>query len=70
MLAVVHAPAVLCIHWYGFIITGTWIACYNISVNQLQLRQTERSMSVLTPLHLTLIKDILKLSVSEYAQVR
>jgi hypothetical protein len=37
--------------------------------NHLQLRQTERSMSILTPLHLTLIKDILRLSVSEYAEV-
>lgn len=36
----------------------------------LQLRQVERSMSVLTPLHLTLIKDVLRMSVSEYALVQ
>ena len=52
-----------------FIVAGSWMSCYILSVNYFQLRQTERSMSVLTPLHLTLIKDILKLSVSEYAQV-
>ena len=33
-----------------------------------QLRQVERSMSVLTSLHLTLIKDIVRMSLSEYAQ--
>ncbi len=58
-----HPPAL----FIGMVLLS--LVIMRISINHLQLRQTERSMSVLTPLHLTLIKDILRLSVSEYAEV-